>query len=80
MTVTPVKPALDLVEMFPDLFEGLDPEFTETLTNIWAMQWHEGWTPDREDLADFIAVHNGVMTREEASLRAGERVRLRTSR
>ena len=79
MTVTTERPALDLVGMYPDLFEGLDQEYVDQVTNIWAMQWHEGWVPNRGDLADFLAVDAGTMTRLEAGQRAIERGRARRS-
>ena len=77
MSVTTQKPGLDLVGMYPDLFEGLDPEYVEGLTSDWAIQWHEGWVPSRGAVADSIAVDAGTMTSEEAGWRAVERGRAR---
>jgi len=77
MSITMEKPGLDLVGMYPDLFEGLDPEYVEGLTSDWGSQWLEGWVPNRGAVADSIAVHLGTMTPEEAGQRAVERGRAR---
>jgi hypothetical protein len=69
---------LDLPAMFPDLFTDLTPGEQHMICQSWAIQWHEGWEPNREDVADSIQVHQGSMTREEFSRRAGERARNRS--
>ena len=77
-TVTTVaKPALDLAGMYPDLFEGLAPQFIRDVCHDWAMQWHEGWVPNRGDVADSISLRLGHMTDDDFERRAVERGRSR---
>jgi len=78
-TITPTEHRtnhpLDLVAMYPDLFADLTPEQQRIEVEGWACQWHEGWQPNREDVADSIAVTTGMMSREEFSRRAGDRAK-----
>lgn len=78
MTLTQDAPAiarqtLDLEEMFPDLFEHLTPDEARVIVQTWACQWHEGWVPNRADVADSIQVDRGLMTIDDAARRAAER-------
>lgn len=54
-----------LEERWSDLFEGLDEEQRSRIVEGWALNWHEGWEPNREDVALSVAVERGEMTTEE---------------
>ena len=61
---------LDLVKLYPDLFEGLDEETIDGITAAWASEWLEGWKPNREDVADAVAWEKGEIDDEEYDRRA----------
>ena len=44
---------------WPDLFEPLSPAEREELIEGLAVNWHEGWVPNRADTADVIDVQLG---------------------
>lgn len=50
---------LDLVKLYPDLFEGLDEETIDGITAAFANNWLEGWRPNRADVSDAIAWEKG---------------------
>lgn len=61
---------LALEVWWPELFEGLDPEQRRGIVNGWAGCWHEGWIPNREDVADLNELVRGEITDEEYERRA----------
>ncbi len=56
---------LNVVELWPDLFEGLDPVNVQAVSDAAVANWHEGWTPNREEIADLIARLRGEIDRDE---------------
>lgn len=56
---------LNLEELYPDLFEGLSQEQIRDINISWAYEWHEGWEPNREDVAESILVDTGKISSEE---------------
>ena len=59
---------------WPDLFEPLSPAEREELIEGLAVNWHEGWVPNRADVADHLAVDRGELTALQAALRSADRV------
>ncbi|WP_243118439.1 hypothetical protein [Actinomyces wuliandei] len=55
---------------WPDLYAPLSQQERRALTNTLAADWHEGWTPSREDVADLLALRAGTLTRSEYHARA----------
>lgn len=68
---------LDLVKLYPDLFEGLDEETIDGITAACANIWLEGWKPNREDVADLIAWEKGEIDDDEYDRRNLERAHRR---
>ena len=64
---------LDVVEQWPELFDGLDDVQRDAIRQAFAANWHEGWTPNREDVADLAAHTRGDIDLEEYMKRARER-------
>ncbi|HAL30789.1 MAG TPA: hypothetical protein DCP20_08770 [Coriobacteriia bacterium] len=65
---------LDLLRLYPDLFVGMDGETIESYLEIFASNWHEGWKPNREDVADLIAWDKGEIDDAEYDRRTELRV------
>ncbi|MDN6149432.1 MAG: hypothetical protein L0I94_11495 [Yaniella sp.] len=47
------------------MFEGLDDQQRRNVVEALAASWHEGWVPNREDVARLTAKVRGDITREE---------------
>lgn len=60
---------LKLGEWWPGLFAGLSEDQRRGVVQSWAIQWHEGWEPNREDVGDLIAVELGEIDGEECRRR-----------
>ena len=58
---------------WPDLFEPLSRAEREELINGLAINWHEGWVPNRADVEDHLAVDRGELTALQAALRSTDR-------
>lgn len=58
---------------WPDLFEPLSPAEREELIEGLAVNWHEGWVPNRADTADVIDVQLGRLTPLQTARRAADR-------
>ncbi|MDR7184617.1 hypothetical protein J2X85_001640 [Microbacterium trichothecenolyticum] len=69
---------LDVVALWPELFEGLDEAQRDAIRQSFAANWHEGWQPNRDDVADLTAQTRGEIDAEEYMRRA--RARARSSR
>nr|WP_236867304.1 hypothetical protein [Brevibacterium linens] len=55
----------DIESRWPDVFEGLDDQQRRNVVEALAASWHEGWVPNREDVARLTAKVRGDITREE---------------
>ncbi len=70
----------DIEERWPELFVQLDETQRHAVVQSLASAWHEGWVPNREDVADLIDEARGVISFEEYQRRSeakAERVRTR---
>lgn len=56
---------LDLESRWPELFAPLDAEQRRTVVRTLAAGWHEGWEPNREDVADLADYARGAITFDE---------------
>lgn len=68
---------MDVVRLWPELFEGLDERRSNAIRQSFASHWHEGWEPDRGEVADLAALWRGVIGWQEYLDRGDERVRRR---
>lgn len=59
-----------VVETWPELFEGLTDAEHRAVVNALASGWHEGWTPNREDVADLVEYARGTITMDEYQARS----------
>lgn len=67
----------EIESRWPELFERLSERERSAVVNTLASSWHEGWTPNREDieiLTDFV---RGTIDASEYDRRAAELVELR---
>ena len=55
----------DLESRWPDLFAPLDAEQRRAVVQSLTACWHEGWEPNREDVADLADYARGVITFDE---------------
>lgn len=60
----------DLEERWPELFDPLTPEQRRGIVNVLAGSWHEGWQPNREDVADLADYARGAITFDEYQARS----------
>lgn len=72
-TETPTAAGLDVVARWPELFDGLDEVQRNAIRQTFAANWHKGWTPNREDVADLAAQTRGDITVDEYFRRADAR-------
>lgn len=49
----------NIQERWPELFEGLDDLQRESVLQPLANAWHEGWEPNRDDVALLVASARG---------------------
>ena len=52
-------------ERWPELFAQLDATQRRAVVQSFAAAWHEGWVPNREDVADLVEEAFGAISREE---------------
>ena len=52
-------------ERWPELFAQLDATQRRAVVQSFAAAWHEGWVPNREDVADLVEEARGAISREE---------------
>lgn len=69
----PPDAGMDVVGRWPELFTGLEPAQVTAIRQVFAAQWHEGWEPEREDVADLVAQTRGVIDTAEYMRRAAAR-------
>lgn len=50
---------LDVETRWPELFDGLDDAQRRSVVQALAANWHEGWTPNREDVQNLTDVVRG---------------------
>ena len=65
-------------ERWPKLFAQLDATQRRAVVQSLAAAWHEGWVPNREDVADLVEEAQGVISRAEyrrRSIAKAERAR-----
>lgn len=63
---------LDIQERWPELFEELDDAQRTSVVQSFAAAWHEGWSPNREDVENLTDRARGAITQEEYFRRADE--------
>lgn len=54
--------ALNPEGRWPDLFDGPDDEARHEVRQIVAANWHEGWIPNRAEVAEIIGIIRGDTT------------------
>ena len=70
-------PGIDVVSMWPDLFTDMSDVDRNAIRQSFAASWHDGWEPDREDVADLAAQTLGTITAEEYRHRVRNRAQPR---
>ncbi len=55
---------------WPELFEQLDETKRRAVVQSLAAAWHEGWIPNREDVADLTDYTRGALTFQEYQARS----------
>lgn len=55
----------DVEARWPELFAPLDDAQRRAVVQSLASAWHEGWVPNREDVADLADEARGAITFEE---------------
>lgn len=64
-------------DLWPELFEVLTDRQRDTVVRSLAAGWHEGWVPNREDVADLADFARGAIDMDEyrrRSLEKAERI------
>lgn len=64
----------DVEQRWPELFAPLDRQQRWAVSQSVAIGWHEGWEPNREDVANLVDNARGVID-DEYLRRARERAR-----
>jgi len=71
MVAEPTKiEGLALDERWPDLLDHLPATDRYSIVQSVAAGWHEGWTPDREDVQCLVELHRGEIDFDEYRNRA----------
>lgn len=60
----------DIEEQWPELFEPLTQEQRARVVRVLAGGWHEGWQPNREDVADLADYARGAIIFDEYQARS----------
>ena len=55
----------DIETRWPELFEGLSALDRRAVVQTLANGWHEGWVPNRPDVADLVDLTRGDIDRDE---------------
>lgn len=61
---------LNVEERWPELFAQLTDEQHQAVMRSLAASWHEGWEPNREDVADLTDYARGAITMDEHAQRS----------
>ncbi|MDO4241117.1 MAG: hypothetical protein Q4C71_01105 [Microbacteriaceae bacterium] len=61
---------------WPELFAGLSDKARNAVVNALASNWHEGWTPNREDVKNLTDLVRGDITEAEYDRRAAVKTAL----
>ena len=61
----------DIEDRWPELFVQLDETQRRAVVQSLASAWHEGWTPNREDVENLTDEARGAIDAEEYRRRAG---------
>lgn len=69
----------DVEERWPELFGQLDPIQRRAVVQALASAWHEGWTPNREDVENLTDEARGAIDSDEYMRRVREAARRRTA-
>ena len=64
---------LNVIELWPELFVGVSDVAAQAIQNACVASWHEGWEPNRADVADLVADARGEIDLDELLRRARER-------
>lgn len=67
------EPSFDVETRWPELFAQLDADERRAVLRSLAAGWHEGWEPNREDVADLIDFTRGTITLETYRARSAEK-------
>ena len=59
----------DVEARWPELFDGLSALHRVAVVQTLACGWHEGWVPNRADVADLIDVTRGTIDEDEYDTR-----------
>lgn len=62
----------DIEERWPELFAELDETQRHAVVQSLASAWHEGWTPNREDVENLTDEARGAIDHEEYLRRVDE--------
>lgn len=62
----------DIEGRWPELFVALDEAGRRAVVNAFASSWHEGWVPNREDVANLTDFVRGAIDEVEHDRRAAE--------
>ena len=60
----------DVEARWPELFIQLDATQRRAVVQSLAAAWHEGWKPNREDVADMVDEATGAITFDEYQRRS----------
>jgi hypothetical protein len=60
----------DIEQQWPELFAQLDDTQRRAVVQSLASGWHEGWTPNREDVENLTDKARGAIDRDEYLRRA----------
>lgn len=74
VAAVPAGRTLDVVALWPELFEGFDERERNAIRQAFAANWHEGWEPNRADVADLTEHARGRLTDEEYMQRSRDRL------
>lgn len=70
---------LDIEQRWPELFAPLDEVQRRAVVQSLANAWHEGWQPNREDVANLTDRARGLIDKDEYLRRAHAAARRRAA-
>lgn len=59
------QPSFDVEARWPELFDQLDADQLRAVVQSLASAWHEGWTPNREDVENLTDFTRGAIDGDE---------------